>query len=146
MIRWFRGLLSALEAIRDALGGITEAVHALRTNTDVDPALESRVADLELRLERHMAEAEALMLKAKGKFDAARASEERTRRLADSAPGVEEGEEELTEDELREAYAAAGIHLGNAEAEPPEGVQPLPSRMDRRRQSKQNALALKWSR
>lgn len=142
MIRWFKDVLLALRAIVHALGGIAEAIHGLSTQSEHDAGLATRVGALELEMERRHAEAEGLLLKAKGKFDAARAAEERTRRLAN---GAEESEEEL-EEAIRAAYADAGIQLEHGELGQEEGVQPMRGGMASRHESKSNAHAMKYGR
>lgn len=141
MFQRFRRRLAALEGIRDALGGLLEAVHELPIRSGGDAELEGRVARLELELERRHAEAEGLLLRAQGKFDAARAAEERTRRLAERA---EEGDEDELE-AIRAAYEEAGVPLGDEEGSEANGVQPVPSAMEARASSKQSAYAMKWA-
>jgi len=140
MISWFKNVLLELRRIAEALGGLVDAVHALNIRPSEDAKLAARVADLELSVDRREAEAEALLLKAKGKFDAARAAEERTRRLAE---GNARSDEELEESVL-EAYAEAGIPLSDAPNGEEEGVPPVSTRLGRRHESKQNALSKKW--
>lgn len=144
MKRWFRSVLLALEGIRDALGGVVNAVHELHTEPAMDATLESRVAALERELERRHAEAEGLLLKAQGKFDAARAAEERTRRLAESAAQPGEGEEDLDEQAIIEAYEQVGLPLSDAAGSEENGMHTVPSRMETRRSSKQNAHRAKF--
>lgn len=145
MKRWFIRLLVALESAADSLGGINTALHGVVTDGSRGDGLEGRVSDLELRLDRQMAEAEALMLRAKGKFDAARAAEERARRLADSGSGLEDGDA-FDEEEIRRAYEEAGFSLSDASSGPGEEVLPVHSRLDARRASKSNALQMKFGR
>jgi hypothetical protein len=110
-----------------------------------DPALERRIAALELELERRHAEAEGLLLAAKGKFDATRASEERARRWAQSVNGAEESDE-LDEEEIRAAYEAAGVPLDDGGGGGAEGMQPVSPRVARRSERKAGARAMKFSR
>lgn len=142
MIRYFRALLSAVEAIATGLGAVCEAVHGLDTRGRHSDGLDGRVAALEREMERRHAEAEGLLLKASGKFDAARAAEERARRLADRA---ESGDEERLE-EIVEAYAQAGLPLHDAPNGDGETLQPVHGRVAGRHDSKSSAYAMKWGR
>lgn len=142
MIQWFRDLLGELRGIRTTLGGVLEALHGLHTAGSDTSTLEARLAALELSIDKREAQAEAVLLQAEGKFKAARASEERARRLAESS---EASEEDLA-DELIEAYTAAGFPVGNGAGSEEEEVQPVHTRMGRRRESKSSAHAMKFGR
>ncbi|MFG0329818.1 MAG: hypothetical protein ACF8PN_07975 [Phycisphaerales bacterium] len=142
MINWFRRLLRAVEGIAVTLGGLCDAVHALDTGAARDGALDGRVAALERELERRHAEAEGLLLKAAGKFDAARAAEERARRLAER---VETSEDDQL-DALRSAYAEAGIPLDDEGSGEGEGLHAVRNGMATRDESRANAYAMKWAR
>lgn len=142
MISYFRNVLAELRLICAALGELVDAVHALNTRGADTTALDARLAALELEIDKRDARAEALLLKAEGKFKAARASEERARRLAE---GVEQSEEEELE-EIRQAYADAGIPLGNGGGSGEEEVPSVPTRLGRRLESKSAAFAMKFGR
>lgn len=146
MIGWFRGTLRALQDIADSLGGVLQALHELSTAPAPDHGLESRVADLELSIERRAAEAEALLLKAQGKYDAARAAEERQRRLKESAERAAEGDPDLFE-ELARAQAAAGeVYQGDANGSEPGGMPALHGAVAPRLTEREGAYAAKWAR
>lgn len=146
MFSWFKELLRAVERIAIHLGRIHEYLEeGVRVGADTAD-LEERVGAVERELSKALADAEATYIRAESKFKAARAAEERARHHARSANGAEDGEETLTEDELVAAYEEAGIPLGDEAPGPEEGMQPVPSRMERRRYSKSNALALKFGR
>lgn len=141
MFRWFRRGDAQLSDLTETLGGLGEALHALATTRTEDPSLELRVAALEREMERRHAEAEGLLLKARGKFEAARAAEERTRRLAERDEPSEEEQLEV----LREAYAEAGVSLDDDLIGAEEGLHPVRNGVAARGQGKQAALALKFS-
>lgn len=142
MIRWARHLLLALQAIAAAVEAAVDAIHGLSTGAEVDAGIASRVAALELEMERRHAEAEGLLLKAKGKMDAARSAEERARRLAESTPP---SEEEQLEADLAD-YEAAGLLSDNGAIGPEEPMQPVPGSMATRADSKASAYQMKWQR
>lgn len=147
MIAYFRDLLQALLAIGEGVRAVGEALHGLHTDGNHADALAERVADLERAFEIRHAEAEGLLLQAKGKFDAARAAEERTRRLSKSAPSDEE-EPDPFEDGLQEleAVEAAQLHLGDEGGSELNGLHPMHTRVDSRRASRESAYAMKWGR
>jgi hypothetical protein len=145
MFRSLKTLAAAVLRIGDQLERLTEAVHGANTQPSADPELERRLAALELELERRHAEAEGLLLRAKGQFDAARAAEERARRHAESAQRSEEGDE-LSPEELAAAYEAAGLRLDDGGGGDAEGLQPVHSRLGRRSERKAAAFAMKFSR
>ena len=142
MFDWFRNLLRTLEDLRGAVLAVVEAIHGLHTQSVDTSALETRLRAVELALDKREAEAEATLMRAEAKFKAARASEERARRLAESH---EQSDEEIA-DEIREAYADAGFHLGNGEGSPEEGMPAMPSRLARRQESKSAAFMMKYGR
>lgn len=146
MIRWFRNVSESLREISSALGGLLESVHALSMPGPTDQDLAGRVAALERELERRHAEAEGLLLKARGKHDAARAAEERARRLASRGPEESDDGGELDEDTIRRAYAEAGVSLADGDGSEEEGLPAVPGGMARRQASKRSAYDAKWGR
>ena len=87
-----------------------------------------------------MAEAHALILKAKGQYDSARAAEERTRRLA-SEP--EEGPDERLE-ALRDAYAEVGVPVGDGGFGAQEELPGLHPSVEPSHAGKSEAYAMKF--
>lgn len=147
MFRAIKQLPSMLERIAVTLEGLIEAVHGLYELGSTDTSLVARMDDMERRVGLVVADAEAKLLQAEGKLKAARAAEERERRLAESAARRSDSDDdEFTEDEIAEAYARAGVHLPNGQPGGDQGVLPLPSGVDARREGKARAIAAKWGR
>lgn len=146
MINWARALLGTLKEIATALGACVAVLEAGLTVRSETSDFEQRLAALEREITKREAEAEATLVQAESRFKAARAAEERARHHARTAEVAGEGEEDLSPEEIAAAYEEAGLPLGDAEVGPEEGLHPLPSRMERRRASKSNALELKFGR
>lgn len=127
MIAWFRSLLDGIHGVREELSGLRSDLSALLEALGASPAglegVEDRLEDLERSRALWEAEVEGVLLQAENKFKAARSSEERTRRLAESAEFDEDGLDELPEriQELYRRDEAGG---------PEEGVQPVPEGME----------------
>jgi hypothetical protein len=145
MFRWFRDALSSWVRISDRIESLTLAVHDLATAAVNDESLGARVAALELELDKREAKADAVLMKAEGQLKAARAAEERARRLGESSAGDWEGGEGLPP-EILQAYQDAGLRLndgaGGEEGEVPAvsgGMAPAP-------RGKEAALNRKWKR
>lgn len=127
-------LHGSLEGIRDVLRTLSDRQQEGPTEL---AGLESRVSALEVMMAKALAEAEALVIKAESLKAAARAAEERTRYASKTAlapSGADNGDlEELTDEQIAEAYATAGVHPGDAPAGAPSAVQSLSSRLEGRR-------------
>lgn len=141
MFKKLTAALQALVAIAALLEQLVDAVHGLTTGGAETVDLDRRLAAVERDIERRFAESEGLLLKAKGKHDAARAAEERARRLAASA---EDSEPDL--EDFAEAFQANGVLPGDAPAGGDEGVPAVRGGMAGRHASKSNAYAAKWGR
>ena len=146
MKAYFAAVLEALQAIAAALPELTAAVLGHFTEQPTDPALGARLDDLERRLSLELAEAEATRVKANGRFDAARASEERARRLAAVESGAEEGDDGGDPEAIAEAYAQLDVLPGNGAGSEAGPVFAMPSHMARARGRKDQALNAKWGR
>lgn len=147
MFSTIKALPSALERLCTLLEALVHAVHGLIEQGSTGSDLKGRMDELERRVGLIVADAEAKLAQAEGKLKAARNAEERERRLAESAERRAAGDdEELTEEQIREAYARAGIHLGDGEPSDRDGLQPVPSHLDARREGKAQAIAAKWGR
>ena len=141
MRAWFRGLLREIGRIADGVDSLLGAVHGLPTGADESGALDDRVTALERAFELRMAESEGLLLKAQGRFEAARAAEERARRLAEnSAP--ESPDDRL--DEIVAAYEEAGVPLGNGVGGAEPELHPMPMGVEGRPSRKSEAYAMKF--
>jgi len=126
MFKAFRAALEALHDISSGLSDLTQAVHGLPTGPENSDALAERVAVLESTLELNMAEANGLLIKAGSLKQAARASEERERKLAAAKQESEDSlGGEFTAEEIEAAYAAAGFQPGDAVGVPPQEMQPV---------------------
>lgn len=121
MLKRIREALQAVVAIAALLGELVDVLRDAVTHRTTDEAILQRLADVELQMQKHYAEAEGLLLKAGGHLRAARSAEERARRFAESA---EEGEEQLSEEE-RAALEALRLQQLDALGGPGEGVQPV---------------------
>jgi hypothetical protein len=139
MFKNFRRALQAVVQIAQILEGLLEAVHGLSHGSATDPDVAKRLAAVEREFERRNAEAEGLLLRAKGQLDAARAAEERQRRLAERSPESSEPIEELAE-----AYAQGGVPQADGDDGSGQGVLALHGSLASRRDSKSNAYAMKW--
>jgi hypothetical protein len=149
MFRSIKALAAHALRIGDQLERLTEAVHGVGTQAPPDADLGRRVANLELELERRHAEAEGLLLRAKGQFDAARAAEERARKhaiRAENAVGGSDEGDELDPEEIQAAYEAAGVFADDGGGSRDEGLQPVHPRLARRAERKAGARAMKFSR
>jgi len=140
-------MLAALEAIAPALSALHESLHAAPREHPGSDLVESRLHALETTLERHMAQAEALVLRAEGQFKAARSSEERERRYAESrGPAV--GSPEISEEDAAQIaaeYAQAGLFSGDEAGSHTGEVPAVPTRMGGRRAGRTSALHHKFS-
>lgn len=95
-----------------------------------EDAVAPRLEALELSHKKWEAEAEALVLQAKGKFEAARSAEERTRTMKKSIERDPESGAESTE-ELAAAYRELlGIPAADGEGGEEGGVLALPEGME----------------
>lgn len=119
MIEWAKGISRAITRAADALEALVHATQkiyiALQELGGSPDGLEARIEQLERQRALWEAEIDGKLLQAENKFKAARASEERTRRLSESFGGDEDGLDELPAG-IRELYR------GDAEAGREEGV------------------------
>ncbi|MGB7210852.1 MAG: hypothetical protein WBD27_19510 [Pyrinomonadaceae bacterium] len=126
-------LRSTSSALRELAGAMSESPQG---SSQALEALGARVASLETTVAKTLAEAEALVIKAESLKSAARAAEERVRyaNKAAAAPvGAETGDLELTDEQIAEAYAAAGVHPGDVTGGSEQRVQTLSDRLAGRR-------------
>ncbi len=145
MFKALRAAVAALLLLPDAINSVALAVHEVGGRDGSDAALAERVRLLEVNLEMQLAEASALMVKAGSLKAAARASEERERKLAAAATrSAEVDDEELTSEELQRAYADAGIQLVHAGGGPEGEVPAVSEPLAETRRGKDAARAKKW--
>ena len=129
-MRLFRELTGAVQRAAQAVETLTSATEALR-EVQGDGDVHQRLKDMELNLEKWEAGIEALVLRAEGKFRAARASEERARKrhggiLEDDTNG-EVGAGGGTPARAMDGEDASGTDGGDyAQALPGEGMQTVP--------------------
>jgi len=143
MFRAFRDVADQLQLLRAVVEDATATLAAAIQDGPTGGGLEDRVGALEGSLTRHMAEAESLILKAEGKFHAARAAEERSRGKEKRAEELlasasdEEGEGPLPEwylDQLRRGDGGGGTE---------EGVQPVRNGVETREETVARLRAMK---
>lgn len=139
MFRSLTRIARAIENLSETNAALLGAVHALATAAPEGSDVEPRVAALERELERRHAEAEGLLLKAQGKHDAARAAEERARRLSESAQ-----EEREPIEVLAEQFEVEGLRYGDEEGSGANGVHPVPSGVAVRNPGTAAAFAMKF--
>lgn len=146
MFASLKRLSAAADRVPSLLEELRDAVHGLNTHGSHSDEIERRLAALERDVERRYAEAEALQIKAESRFAAARSSEERARRYAQS--GGDDGDEEgdLDAEAFRAALEEAGVSGYDAGGGEDQGLHALSSRVGRRRLSKLNAHSLKRGR
>jgi len=147
MFRTWKAHINATERAAHSLQLLAEILQERPTEASQVDALSERVRTLEVTLEAQFAEATALMVKAGSLKAAARAAEERERRLADTPPSSETGdpESDLSPDELRQAYEDAGFPVGDVDPSGGNEVSPVPEGVVYLPTAKGNASRMKWS-
>ncbi len=145
MFKALRSAVDTLRAIERALDELARTIHAVPTSPPLPDGLAERVAVLESTLDLSIAEANGLLIKAGSLKAAARASEERERKLAATKQESEDSlGGEFTPQEIAEAYSAAGFQPPDANG----GVQPelpgLPEPVEGSPGGRTGALAKKW--
>ncbi len=85
MIRYFRGVLEALEGIRRSMSGIYDLLNVLAEQRPPDGNVDGRVAALELSRVQWEADLEGLVAKAEGQYRAASNADARARTHAKAA-------------------------------------------------------------
>lgn len=150
MISYFREALRALQALSTGVHTLCDLCRLHLEESGGAPRLEGRLEELERTRAKWEAELEGLMLKAEGKFNAARAAEERTRAKEKRAEELHEavhGDPEELEDlppEYRELLRRLDGEGGEG-----EGVQPMPAGLDGRSEGprphpRDRAKMIKW--
>lgn len=143
MFSTFRQLVRELSALRSTIDeGTTALEAALRTRAG-DDELRERLDYLEGQLSVRLAEAEAIEIKADGRFKAARAAEERARAYAEKAEKAIAAQGD--EDELGEVpeWYLEQLRGGDGGGGETNGVQPVPSRMETRAETVARLRAVK---
>lgn len=146
MFRTIKSLVRELARIADLVEGLIHSVHGLIQGDAEAGKLAERIDALERRVGLIVADAEAKLASAEGKLKAARASEERERRLAETRARNAEGDDDLSAEAIREAYAAAGLDFDDDGRSRENGVPAVPTHVDARREGKAAAIAAKWNR
>ena len=145
MFKALRATLEAIQHAAESLDSLSRSLHQLASAPSDHDALDDRLGVLESTLELRLAEGDALLIKAGSLKAAARAAEERERKLAASHSSDEERDpDEFTEEEINQAYADAGIQLEHGASGEGEEVQAVSPVLDEGRKGKSAALALKW--
>lgn len=146
MFGYFTKSLRARQITATALDSIAEHLHGSFTGAPQDEALADRVGVLEVKLAATLAEAEATLVKAGAKFNAARAAEERERRLSQppQSPEVGDDGEPYDLEEAVEAMASGDLREEHAGVVPDEGLQPVSGYMAARSRGLAAAWAMKW--
>jgi len=147
MFSTWKAHISATERAAHSLQLLAEILQERPTEASQVDALSERVRTLEVTLEAQFAEAQALMVKAGSLKAAARAAEERERRLADASASPETGdpESDLTPDQLRQAYEDAGFPVGDVDPSEGDGVPPVSNDVVYLPTARGNAARMKWS-
>lgn len=122
MFAFIRDLARALQAVATQLRIISDLLPEILEARSIMEPLEERVSELERARHQWEAQVEAELLRSDSKFKAARAAEERQRKMTADAEALSSGDE--GEDEVREQYLE--LLRANGGGSAPVAVQAVP--------------------